>query len=100
TKTPTPVKSTITTKKLSSSIASNSPTINKEQKNYPTAVLGEKIEVSPTKIEVSDQNLIQSSAFTTVPFIGGGALFLTACGILAFRAYRKRKYEQTDSSDE
>lgn len=119
TKVPTPTKTPMPTKNPTPLSVSVSPTAKqavlgekkstrpsieqvtkKEQKNYPTAILGERVEISPTKKPISNQKNTQHSSFVPIAFIGGGALFLVACGILAFRAYKKRKYERTDSNNE
>lgn len=123
TKTPAPTKEPIPTKtpmptKIPTSTIASSPTIKKavlgenkldskktppsqkEQKNYPTAVLDFTEKVSPTKKKEPDQKNVQKSSFVSFAFISGGALFLAACGILAFRAYKNRRYEQADSNNQ
>lgn len=111
TKTPTPIpttKPTATSTPKPASTTTPSPTVRVTVTPSPTntipptkteakittvsAVLGEKIEVSPTIAAQENKKAIDAS-HNLLPqiFMGFGATCLLGCGILVFRAYKKGK---------
>lgn len=95
TKTPTPIPNTPTSK----------PSVSPTSKALPTAVLGESIEneskISPTDILnnksvlISNETEGSSNNFQKILMLVG-FVFVAACGILAFRAFRKNKLMQDE----